>query len=381
MKNILIISFLTLNSIILYCQDTYYSNPFAASLYLNPAQTGIISGKTSNSYPKNLRFGLVNRIQWAKSGKAYQSHYFEFHGLRNTTTKFVSFGFGLFGNTNKQGIMALTNTQISASGSAIFKPTLTNDNNKLNASIGINVGRLFTNINPSELWLNDQIITGAAISRDLIGYSFENNNVFDVSFGIHLDYSYNKNSKNNFFLSGGYTNAHFTREKISYLNENYKLFARSNIYLKFNLLKSKNAHYHYARLGLRYIFQGQSQFKQNEIGIIISPTLYLWGVKTKEAAKAFIDFYYGFRRPLFITNQEINQVNFNVFRIGFSNIKTGFSGGFSTELAFGKNPLNNAYTLGTQEIYLNINLRDRMDENRKREKRLRNYKEPSCPNW
>ena len=170
-------------------------------------------------------------------------------------------------------------------------------------------------------------------------------------------------------------------EKISYLNENYNLLNRANLYLKLNWLKSRNEHYHYFRTGLQFLYQGQSQFRQSEIGLIFSPTLYLLGVDSKKDAKNFMDFYFGNRGALYIINTDINQVNFSVLRIGFSNIKSGFAAGFSTELAFGKNPLNNAYTLDTQEIYLNINLRDRIDENRKRKKELKNYKEPSCPNW
>lgn len=386
MKNFLILIFL-FSFKYLVGQDSFYSNPLAASLYLNPARTGFIGGE------RNIRFGSIARNQWSNVGKRFSSNYLELNSRLDPGKQLFSLGLGGYINTNNQGVGNLRNTQASFSASAILANDPKKSKTQFIFSFGLSRNWHTISLDASDLLFNDQIITGASISREFNNInSFQRVNETSVSGGInlsaisngHLSFFKKDFDFENKFSIGGAINNISRNGNISILNDQFPLEDRIN-FLIFNefLLKSSKDNY-VIKVDLFILSQSQLNFRQQLAGIVVGPTIY-WltgnrGVQNINY-KRFIEFGFSSRGILNYLNPDEFNYSLGTASFGFSNDESGLKFGFSYDFAFPNNPVNN-FTNGAQEIYLKMNGFSRLFNigNKSKSKKY-NGRPLKCPNW
>ena len=334
-------------------QDSYYTNSYSAALYNNPSNVSLLNSD------QEIRFNTLNRTHWVNSHVVYSSHYIEANRIitnQDVIDDNLNFdvGIGAYLNQNIQGEGKLKTTQ----GNFVFGASgiLEKKNNLvLYGSAGLSLGTYIRSVDFSEFELNDQIITSAPVSRDLIGLSTGRNSKFDISFGGTFGIQFIKTKTKEHLLLLGVSGSHLLDNKsISFFSDFeetlHRRFSVNLIYDKINKQSSvsiKNIRRIYGTYNL------QGAYNQADIGLLYQFTFgnINWS-KSKNRYNRFFEFGAGARG----INKSLGEFEVNSFfgfvRTGFNLKDIGWSFGFSQDFPF---PDKLGVTSGhssAQEIYI-----------------------------
>lgn len=246
----------------LVAQDFHLSNYDAASKYLNPALTGM-------NYPSktDYRIDANYRSQWKSViPKPYTTISLGGDFSHNR------FGLGGFIISNRSGAGNLNTLNALLSGAY----SITSDpSGKQNLSVGIQVGIIQRNFNPSELTFDSQYDDTKGIFDPGIynGENFSKTNLvrFDAGLGI----SYVKmDSTEQFNPFGGFSIFHVTRPNESFSSEKYLL-------------------------PMRFVLHGGINIKINDLFYVVPNLLLMYQAKAREINPGAL-VYYNIRAPYFL---------------------------------------------------------------------------------
>jgi type IX secretion system PorP/SprF family membrane protein len=151
--------------IIIYAQDTRFSQFYAAPLHTNPGFTGSTI---------EHRFSMNYRHQWPNIPGAFDSY----HAAYDYNAAEINSGFGLIFNREDAGSFGLTTNQVSASYAYRFRL-----NQKTYLAPGVKFGIVSRGVDFSRLVFNDQLESNSASTVDADAITDRNVNYLNIDFG------------------------------------------------------------------------------------------------------------------------------------------------------------------------------------------------------
>lgn len=224
--------------LIIFSQDIHWSQPYAAPIYVNPANTGFHGGL--------YRFGGNMRMQWNSVTVPYKTisawadfNNFMFDKVSNDNTSVLFkndyFGYGLIGYSDRAGDGDLTMNKIY--GSVAYHLQLSKRPSVV-LSVGTTVGYVQKSIQWDQLYFDDQW-NGKAFTEDIqTAQRMPANNIgyFDYSIGLMMTIQTKKGN----IIKGGWSRTHVNESLESFVESTNQLGVRHlyQLYGKFQLSPS-----------------------------------------------------------------------------------------------------------------------------------------------
>lgn len=288
----------------LLAQDFHLSNYDAATLYLNPALTGM-------NYPNHsdFRIDANYRSQWKSViPKPYTTVSI------GGDFSLKRFGIGGFIISNRSGIGNINTLNALLSGA--YK--ITNDpSGKHNLSVGIQVGIIQRNFNPSELYFDNQYSAdkGGFDSGISNGENFNRTNIVRFDAGLGISYV-KKDSSNKINAFGGFSVFHLTRPNESFSSEKYILPMRFVLYGGINI---KINEFFFVTPNLLIMYQAQAT--EINPGAMVyynikAPYFLIAGVNYRNKDAAIIHIGLKHKSNIYRLSYDINSSSLNAYSNG-----------------------------------------------------------------
>jgi len=225
LKKIILLLFFSLIITEVFSQDVHFSQFYAAPLELNPANTGLITGR--------LRVGINSKSQWGSVTKPYQNvaAYFDMQALKRKYRK-DALGAGILFDADIAGDSKYST--IFAGIAISYIKSISYRNNHF-ISVGIMPGLIQRSIDYSALYYDNQYNGNYYDPTIDPGEQYGRRSfiTFDLGAGVHWFYQYNQSTS----YHAGFSAGHLTQPKIGLMDNND------------------------IRLNIKYTFYGGSSFK------------------------------------------------------------------------------------------------------------------------